>query len=57
MKSPEERIDSLERSLQTYRITMLVVLVLLVISQRERINGWLDKAENWMGGSSARASN
>lgn len=46
-KNPEERIDSLERSVRTYRILSISMMVLLLVMQRNRIVNWIDKMENW----------
>ncbi|MCC6321998.1 MAG: hypothetical protein IT438_11255 [Phycisphaerales bacterium] len=49
-KNPDERIDTLERTLWRYKILSICLLVLVLVTQRVRIVGWIDKMENWMSG-------
>lgn len=49
-KNPDERIDSLERLLWRYKILSICLLVLVLVTQRVRIVGWIDKMENWVNG-------
>jgi hypothetical protein len=46
-KNPDERIDSLEKSVRTYRMLSISMMVLLLLIQRNRIVSWIDKMENW----------
>lgn len=46
-KNPEERIDNLEKSVRNYKILAISLLVLMLVSQRTRIVGWIDRVENW----------
>jgi hypothetical protein len=48
-RNPDERIEILERRVNTYRVLVLLMLVLLVVIQRNRIVGWLDRMEHWVG--------
>lgn len=55
-KNPDERIDSLEKSVRNYKILSLSMLVLVLVLQRNRIVGWIDRMESWVGAvSSARS--
>ena len=49
-KNPDERIDSLEKTVRNYKILSICLLVLVLITQRGKITGWLDKMENWVSG-------
>ncbi|MFN7021280.1 MAG: hypothetical protein ACK4WH_08150 [Phycisphaerales bacterium] len=49
-KNPDERIDSLERLLWRYKVLSICLLVLVLVTQRVRIVGWIDKMENWVNG-------
>lgn len=46
-KNPDERIDSLEKSVRNYKILAISLLVLMLVTQRTRIVGWIDRMENW----------
>ncbi len=46
-KNPDERIDSLEKSVRNYKILAISLLVLMLVTQRARIVGWIDRMENW----------
>lgn len=46
-KNPEERIDILEKSVRNYKILAISLLVLMLVSQRSRIVGWIDRIESW----------
>jgi hypothetical protein len=48
-KSPDQRIDSLEKSVRNYKLLSLSMLVLLLVTQRGRIVGWIDRMEGWVG--------
>lgn len=49
-KNPDERIDTLERTLWRYKILSICLLVLVLVTQRVRIVGWIDKMETWVSG-------
>jgi len=49
-KNPDERIDTLERSLWKYKMLSISMLVLVLVLQRNRIVTWIDKVENWASG-------
>jgi len=51
MKSADERIDSLEKSVKLYRILTILLVVLLFIVQRTTVVGWIDSVEVWLLGS------
>lgn len=56
-KTPDERIEFLEKRINTYRILAILLFVLLFVTQRQKIVGWIDSAERWFGGvSQVRAS-
>ena len=46
-KNPEERIETLEKHVRNYKILSLSMLVLVMVMQRSRIVGWIDKMESW----------
>lgn len=50
MKSADERIDSLEKSLKLYRILTILLVVLLFVVQRYTVVGWIDSVEGWIRG-------
>jgi len=54
-KSPDEKIDTLEKRLNLWRILALLLIMLLVVVQRRTIVAWIDHAESWMGKVSDRA--
>jgi hypothetical protein len=57
MKTPEERIDKLERHLRTYRTLAILLGVLICAIERGKIVAWIDHMEGWAGViSSARAN-
>lgn len=47
-KSPDERIDLLEKKVNMYRILVTLLVVLLLVVQRRNIVSWIDSAESWM---------
>lgn len=46
-KNPDERIESLEKSVRNYKILSISLMVLVLISQRNRIVSWIDRVESW----------
>lgn len=46
-KNPDERIESLERTVRTYKILSVSMVVLVLLIQRGRIVGWIDRMEKW----------
>ena len=46
-KNPDERIESLERSVRTYKILSVSMVVLVLLIQRGRIVSWIDRMEKW----------
>lgn len=57
MRSADERIESLEKQVRTYRILVTLTFLLLVISHRHQIVRWVDGVGNWFGAvASARAN-
>ncbi len=55
-KNPDERIDSLEKAVRNYKILSISMMVLLLLIQRNRIVGWIDKVENWFGNVASASS-
>lgn len=49
-KNPDERIESLEKAVRNYKILSLTMLLLVLVLQRNRIVGWIDRMESWMNG-------
>ena len=47
-KSPDERIETLEKKVNLYRILVTALAVLLVLVLRKPIGNWIDGAENWV---------
>lgn len=48
-KNPDERIDMLEKKVNMYRVLVTLMVVLLFVVQRQRVVGWIDGMESWMG--------
>ncbi len=48
-KSPDEKIDTLERKLNLWRVLAVLLVVLLVVAQRRTLGKWADSMEKWMG--------
>jgi hypothetical protein len=46
-RSPDERIETLERRLNLWRILAILLILLLAVAQRRTLVTWLDHAENW----------
>lgn len=56
MRSADERIDSMEKQVRTYRILVTLTFAFLVISHRHTLVRWVDSMGNWFGAvASARA--
>jgi len=56
MRSADERIESMEKQVRTYRLLVTLTFALLVISHRHTVVGWVDSIGNWFGAvASARA--
>lgn len=47
-KSPDERIETLEKKVGMYRILITLLVVLLVIVERKSIVNWIDGAQGWL---------
>lgn len=47
-KTPDERIDLLEKRVNVYRLLFLGTFVLVLFLQRRTIVGWMDSVEGWM---------
>lgn len=47
-KTADERIEAMDRSIRNYRILVIALFVLLVVTQRHRIVGWIDSVDGWM---------
>ena len=47
MKSADERIDHLERTVRMYRALAVLTFLLLLVMQRQKIVGWIDHMESW----------
>lgn len=48
-KSPDEKIETLERKLNLWRVLAVLLVVLLVVAQRRTLGRWADSVEKWMG--------
>jgi len=56
MRSADERIESMERQVRTYRVLVTLMFALLIISHRHTVVRWVDSVGNWFGAvASARA--
>ncbi len=56
MRSPDERIETMERQVRTYRLLVTLTFALLVLSHRHTVVKWIDSMGNWFGAvASARA--
>jgi hypothetical protein len=49
-KTPDERIEALEKKVKLYRILVTLMIVLICITQRNRLVSWMDSAESWING-------
>ncbi len=49
-KTPDERIDALEKKIKLYRILVTLMVVLICVMQRQRLVVWMDSAESWFNG-------
>jgi hypothetical protein len=47
-KTPDERIELLEKKVNRYRLLATCLGVLLVLVLRKPIMNWVDGAENWV---------
>lgn len=52
-KTPDERIESLERKVNMYRILVTLLFAFILILQRQRIVSWIDSVESWFGQASS----
>jgi hypothetical protein len=48
-KSADERLETMERKIALYRIFVVVLIVSILVMQRQRVVGWIDTMESWMG--------
>ena len=48
LKTAEERIDSMEKTIKLYRILVILLFALLAIIMRDQLVGWLDGVEGWI---------
>lgn len=48
-KTADERMEAMDRSIRNYRILSIALFVLLMVTQRTRVVGWIDSVEGWMG--------
>ncbi len=56
MRSADERIESMEKQVRTYRLLVTLMFALLIISHRHTLVRWVDTIGNWFGAvASARA--
>lgn len=56
MRSADERIESMEKQVRTYRLLVTLMFALLIISHRHTVVKWVDTVGNWFGAvASARA--
>lgn len=46
-KTAEERIESLEKKVAVYRVAALLLVIFILVIQRERVVKWLDGMEGW----------
>jgi hypothetical protein len=46
-KTAEERIECLEKKVALYRLAAVLLVVMILIIQRERVVKWLDGMEGW----------
>jgi hypothetical protein len=49
MRSADERIESMEKQVRTYRLLVTLTFALLVISHRHTVVRWVDSVGNWFG--------
>lgn len=48
-KSPDDKIDTLEKKLNLWRVLAILLVLLLLVVQRRTIGRWADNVEKWMG--------
>ena len=48
-KPPDEKIDHLEKKLNLWRMLAVLLILLLMVTQRRTLMAWADHAESWMG--------
>ncbi len=48
-KSAEERIECLEKKVNLYRLLVTLLVVFILVLQRERVVRWIDGVESWFG--------
>lgn len=49
LKTAEERIDSMERTIRIYRLLVIVLFLMILAIERERVSIWIDSVESWFG--------
>ncbi len=55
-KSPDEKIEHLEKKLNLWRVLAVLLTLLLIVVQRHNLKSWLDRAENWMSNVGSRST-
>jgi hypothetical protein len=47
-KSPDEKLETLEKKLNLWRVLAVLLILLLLVTQRRTLVSWADHAESWM---------
>ena len=47
-KSPDEKMETLEKKLNLWRVLAVLLILLLLVTQRRTLVSWADSAEGWM---------
>ena len=48
-KSPDEKIETLEKKLNLWRVLAVLLVLFLLVVQRRTLGRWADNMEKWMG--------
>lgn len=49
-KTADEKMEGMERSIRQYRWLVVVLILLLMVTHRHTIVGWIDSASGWVEG-------
>ncbi len=48
LKTAEERIDSMEKTIRIYRLLVIVLFLMILAIERARVSTWIDGVESWI---------
>lgn len=49
LKTAEERIDGMEKTIRIYRLLVIVLFLFILAIERARVSTWIDVVESWIG--------